>query len=342
MPRRPPAVARVLERVSRTVREHDMLEPGDLVLVAVSGGPDSVCLLYSLWHLRRLFKIRLAVFHFDHKLRADSAKDAAYVRRLAARLGVPFHVRVAKDAPMKGVSIEFWARYARDHANVAVASEVGSTRYADGHTMNDQAETILMALVLGWGLNGMGGISPVSARVVRPLLDVTRDEVEAFCRALGLHPRVDPTNADTRFLRNAIRLEVIPAIERATGRKVIETFARTAGLLAKDADTLWRQASEVAERLVELDDEDGFRLPVKPLLELPTPMGSRVVRRAFQMVDIGWDEDTINAVLDLAAGASRRRRDLLLGAKAVRERGHVHVSGPPMHRLKAQAREGAA
>ena len=95
MPRRPPAVARVLERVTKTAREHEMFAPGDLVLVSCSGGPDSVCLLYSLWHLRRLFKIRLAVFHFDHKLRPDSAKDAAYVRRLAERLKLPFHLRTA-------------------------------------------------------------------------------------------------------------------------------------------------------------------------------------------------------------------------------------------------------
>ena len=91
MPRRPPAVARVLERVTKTAREHEKFEPGDLVLVSCSGGPDSVCLLYSLWHLRRLFRIRLAVFHFDHRLRPDSAKDAAYVRTLAGRLSDTMH-----------------------------------------------------------------------------------------------------------------------------------------------------------------------------------------------------------------------------------------------------------
>ena len=90
MARRPPAVARVLERVTRTVREHELFSPGDLILVSCSGGPDSVCLLYSLWYLRRLFRIRLAVFHFDHRLRPDSGKDAAYVRALADRLRLPF------------------------------------------------------------------------------------------------------------------------------------------------------------------------------------------------------------------------------------------------------------
>src|SRR5881392_4507122 len=92
MARRPPAVARVLERVTATAREHEMFSPGDKVLVAVSGGPDSTCLLHSLYMLRRLFKIELEVFHFDHKLRPESAKDAQYVKRQAAKLNVPAKV----------------------------------------------------------------------------------------------------------------------------------------------------------------------------------------------------------------------------------------------------------
>ena len=97
--RRPPAVARVLERVTKTARAHDLFTPGDLVLVWVSGGPDSVCLLESLVRLRRLFRLRLQVFHMDHRLRPDSAADATYVRRLAERLGLPFHLAVAVDEP---------------------------------------------------------------------------------------------------------------------------------------------------------------------------------------------------------------------------------------------------
>src|SRR5919198_6208902 len=99
MARRPHAVARVLERVTATAREHDMFTPGDRVLVAVSGGPDSTCLLYSLHMLRRLFKIKLEVFHFDHRLRPDSAKDARYVKRMAAKLGLPFHLVTAATKP---------------------------------------------------------------------------------------------------------------------------------------------------------------------------------------------------------------------------------------------------
>ncbi|CAN5745840.1 hypothetical protein BH18ACT17_BH18ACT17_14950 [soil metagenome] len=345
--RRPPAVARVLERVTATVRRHDMLHAGDLVLVEVSGGPDSVCLLYALWHLRRLFKIRLAVYHFDHRLRGSSAADAAYVRRLAGRLGLSFHLRSAEGSPPPGASVEFWARNARGRSAAAVRAELGAARAADGHTRDDQAETILMALILGWGLNGMGGIQPVNGWLVRPMLDVTRDEVEAFCRALRLRPRIDPTNDDIRLLRNAIRLQAIPAIERASGRRVRDTFARTAGLIREDADTLWQQATDIAEGVVDatIDGaEHSFAIPVRALADLTTPMASRVVRRALQLADLPWTESTIAAVLDLAAGRPGRSRDLPLGLRIVRDGGYVRGSGPSLERYVAdrQSRLGEA
>lgn len=323
--RRPPPVARVLERVTATAREHDMFEPGDLVLVSVSGGPDSVCLLYTLWHLRRLFKIKLAVFHFDHRLRPDSGDDAAYVRRLAGRLGLGFHLRMADEQPEQGTSVELWARNARMRASAETATAIGAARIVDGHTQDDQAETVLLALVMGWGLDGLGGIYPTNGILVRPLLDVAREEVEAFCRALRLRPRTDPTNADTQLLRNAIRLVALPAIERATGRNVGPTFSRTAQLLRADAEVLWRYTEEHARSLVELRP-DGFRIRARALTKLPGPLASRVVRRGFQLADIGWTKDSIEGVVDLATGRPGRRLDLVLGSSAARDKVYVHVA----------------
>ena len=271
--RRPPAVARVLERVTRTAREHEMFRPGDVVLVCVSGGPDSVCLLYSLWHLRRLFRIRLEVFHFDHRLRPDSAMDGAYVARLAERLRMPFHLRSSDDAPATGVSIEAWATGARTKAADDVCRAIGAQTIAEGHTLDDQAETVLMNLIRGGGLEAVGGIWPGGTRhgrsaLAQPLLDVERAEVEAFCRALHLRPRVDPTNRDTRQLRNAVRLRVIPAIERATGREIKRPIARSADLLREDRWELDASAVHAFEQVVSGPPEE-LRFDVAGLLALP-------------------------------------------------------------------------
>jgi tRNA(Ile)-lysidine synthase len=321
----PPAVARVLERVTATAREHAMFLPGDDVLVAVSGGPDSLCLLHSLHRLRRLLRIRLQVFHYDHRLRRDSAADAAYVRRIADRLGLAFHLVVADSKPPRGESIEAWARGVRLRAQHAVALDLGTRRIAEGHTVDDQAETLLLALIRGGGLPSMTGIRPTLGYEVQPLLDVTRDEVESFCRALRLRPRMDPTNRDTRFQRNAVRLRVLPAIERAVGRDVRPTLARTATLLRADEEELRRQASAATDEIVE-ESADGIEIEATALTTLSPALAGRVVRQAMLTAGVVPTEEAIEGVVDLAEGRPGRRRDLPDGLKARRERRYVLLS----------------
>jgi tRNA(Ile)-lysidine synthase len=325
----------VLERVTKTVREHEMFGPGDLVLVSCSGGPDSVCLLHSLWHLRRLFKIRLAVFHFDHKLRPDSGKDAVYVQRLAERLKLPFHLRTAEQGPKKGKSVEAWGTVARMNAANDVRREIGGMATAEGHTLDDQAETVLLNLVRGSGLEGIAGIAPGHRdhALVQPLLEVERADVEAFCRALHLRPRRDPMNMDRRYLRAAIRHDVLPVLERATGRGVRTSIARTAKLLRGDRDELSAWAHLAYQDVVDGDRGVEVRFDVEKLRTLPRPIASRIIRLAVYNAMSGdwaapWSRDAIEAVLDLAKGRPGRHRDLPEGLKAVREKEYVRVSRP--------------
>ncbi len=325
--RRPPAVARVLERVTATVREHEMFLPGQTVLVAVSGGPDSVCLLGSLVRLRRLLKVRLEVFHLDHALRPGSREDAAYVRRTADRLKLPFHLRTAEDQPAKGESIEAWARERRLVAMGSVAREIGAARVAIGHTADDQAETVLMALITGSGIRGLGGIAPVSGPWVNPLLDVGREDVLAFIRALRLRPRIDPSNGDTRFLRNAIRLEGLPGLERAVGRSLRDPLVRTATGLREDADELQRQTDAVLTEVFE-ETPEGADLHAVGLLDQPRAIAGRIVWFAVYAVGATCDRADVAAVLDLAAGRAGRRRDLSSGSTARRGREYVHLTRP--------------
>jgi tRNA(Ile)-lysidine synthase len=329
-------MARVLERVRATAREHEMFLPGQTVLVCVSGGPDSVCLLESLVRLRRLYRIKLEVFHLDHRLRDGSAADASYVERLASRHRLPFHLRLADGEPAKGESVEAWARSQRSHALGAVVRESGAARIAEGHTLNDQAETLVIALVRGGGLDALSGISPVLGNEVQPLIEVTRDEVEAACRSLGLRPRLDPMNLDKRLLRNAVRLEGIPALEAATGRELTKSMARTTDILRRDERELARQAIGFFEDVAE-ETPQGWDLDAAALLTLPKALSSRVVRDALYRLGALPTEDAVSAVLDLAEGRPGRRRDLSDGAKAERAKVYVRLSlvargrqeGPP-------------
>jgi tRNA(Ile)-lysidine synthase len=360
----PKAVARLLERLTATSRRYQMFQPGQSVLVACSGGPDSTCLLHALYRVRRLFRITLLVFHFDHRLRKGSADDAEYVKRQTDRLGLPFHLREAEDRPGPGQSVEAWARLARYAALTTVATEASANVAALGHTLDDQAETVLLGLVRGGGIDAVAGMPPAGTLPplgipgVRPLIDTSREEVLAFCRALRLRPRQDPTNRERRFLRNRIRNEGLPFLERSLDRNLKTTLARTAELVREDADYLDTLASE-ASRAAVLIGENEIKLDAKVLSALPPVLAGRIVRQALRLAVAalggGWEPDVssahVRAVLDLAAGPPRRRADLPGPLLAVRNREYVLLSrassgsrtdrASTRQRARTRRREGA-
>ena len=327
--RRPPAVARVLQQVTETARRYAMFEPGLTALVAVSGGPDSVCLLHSVARLQTLFRIRPVCFHFDHRLRDGSEADASYVRSQATRLGMPFVLRRASSAPGRGESVEAWARTVRYGALTSVLEEIGGGVAALGHTADDQAETVLLALVRGGGLEAISGMSPVSHPIVRPLLETTREETVAFCRSLGLRPRHDPMNEDVSFMRVAVRKRLIPMVEKALGRNVRPTLARTASLLRQDAELLEALAGEAYRAIVRRDDEDKeVRLSAEALRRAHPVLAARVVRRSLLDLGVAPESSHIDAVIGLGSARTGQRVTLPRGLLAVRTKEYVRVVRP--------------
>ncbi len=322
---RPPEVARVLRTATETARRHGMLPPGSTVLAAVSGGPDSICLLHTLVLLRRLLRIEVACGHVDHGLRPASAADAAYVRRQAERLGVPFLSRAVAARPPRGASVEAWARAERYRLLDEMAAEVGAARIAVGHTRDDRAETVLLALIRGGGIEALTGMRPVRDHVVRPLLDVPRDQVEAFCRALSLRPRRDATNEDPAYLRSAIRGRVLPAIERATGREVRATLARTAALLAEDADLLAATAEAAATEVLWRDGEDVV-LGAAALAALPAPVAGRIAVRAIREAGADPTARGADRVRSLASARPGTSVSVAPGLRGLRGRAEVRLS----------------
>ena len=201
-----------VSQVLATCRRRRLLVPGDRVLAALSGGPDSSALVAALAALRHSGAIaEVRALHVDHGLRPGSAADADACQALCDRLGVPLErARVAVGAG----NLQAEARRSRYRALRAVARRVGATRIATGHTRTDQAETVLLRLLRGSGARGLSGIPPRRGTVVRPLVDRSRAEVLAFLRAEGLPWLEDPTNRSPRFLRNRVRSEVMPLLGR--------------------------------------------------------------------------------------------------------------------------------
>lgn len=295
----------MLERVRKTITRYNMLPRGSRVAVAVSGGPDSVCLLHVLRELAPAFDVSLSVAHLNHQLRGDeSDEDERFVAELAAHLGLPFHRTSADVAAVKD-NLEQAGRRARR----AFFAGLEADRVALGHTRDDQAETVLFRMLRGSGLRGLAGIYPVTSEdsgepsYIRPLIDVTRAEVVEFLRGRGICWREDSSNFDSRFARNRIRGSLLPQIARDWNPRIGESLGQLA-TLAHDEERWWRSYIEDLSAGILLERAGGIELRASALAALPTAVSRRLIRRAIAQVkaDLRRVEFAhVERVLELAA-----------------------------------------
>ncbi len=267
------------DQVERTIRRHAMLAGGETVLVAVSGGADSVALLHFLADLAEAWRLRLHVLHVDHQLRPDSPADADFVRALGARLGVSVDV-VTVTVDSRG-SLEAAARESRYAALEAGAARVGAHRIALGHTADDQAETVLMRLLEGAGVRGLAGIPPVRGRIIRPLIELHRAALEAELRRAAIPWVEDPTNRDPKFLRNRIRHELLPLLADSYNPAIAGTLTRVSTLARDTIAALDRAAAAELARLATFE-VGAVTLPLGPLRALPRQIAAEVLRQAAE------------------------------------------------------------
>ncbi len=284
---RPPLAA----RVRHFIQQNRLLPPGASLVVAVSGGPDSVCLLYLLHQLSREYGWRLHVAHLDHRLRgAASTADARYVARLAKRLGLPATLGRAEvgllHTPGRG-SLEEVARQARYAFLARVCRQTGAGRVAVGHTADDQAETLLLHLIRGAGTTGLRGLLPLSrwqtesgeVVVIRPLLEIRRAEALAYCRQHRLRPRQDASNRSLLPLRNRLRQQLLPLLEEYNPR-VVDALQRTAAIVRQDV-ALLEEVTGLAWEQVARREGDTIVLERAGLLALSPYLRSNLLRRAL-------------------------------------------------------------
>jgi tRNA(Ile)-lysidine synthase len=278
-------------QVHDTIRRHGMFRPGDRVIVAVSGGPDSVALLDLLAALAPTLRLELHVAHLDHGWRGRAAAaDAGFVRRLALRLGLPVTVGHVPPATWKRragrqSSREARARDLRYAFLVETARAVGARRIALGHTRDDQAETLLLNLLRGSGGRGLGGIRPVRDDLfVRPLIETRRRDLLAWLKRRRLRYRVDATNRDLALTRNRVRRSLIPLLERRFNPRVVDLLARTAGLLRDDEAVLEAIAGEALDKAAGRRQRGRIDLRAAAIRPLPAALQRRVLRRAVAEV----------------------------------------------------------
>ncbi|OGO07373.1 MAG: tRNA lysidine(34) synthetase TilS, partial [Chloroflexi bacterium RBG_13_57_8] len=271
-----------------------LFSAGEKVVVAVSGGPDSLCLLYILRELRAKLEIGLHVAHLDHRLRGkDSAADAAYVAGLARRLHLPATI-ASRDVKAyrreRGLSLEEAAREVRYHYLAEVAANIGANKVVVGHTADDHVETILMHLLRGSGTRGLRGLLPASRwpsaagalTIIRPLLELSREETVAYCRRLHLKPRMDVSNLSPGPLRNRIRHNLLAEL-RKYNPKAGEALRRTASIAADDFGFIESEVDR-CRRIIVRAQNDSIVIDKKRLLALAPALQRGILRLAVESV----------------------------------------------------------
>ena len=315
-----------------------MFGGGDTVLVAVSGGADSVALLDVLSALARPLDLKLHALHVHHGLRAEAEPEADFVRAFCRELAVPFHLeRVAvrrvsvpgADPPWQGLEAE--ARRARYGAFRACAAAVGASAVATGHTADDQAETVLMRLLQGAGPRGLGGIAPVRRPYVRPLLERRRAEVEAHLRARGLSWVEDASNRDPAFLRNRIRHDLVPFLVERWDPALAASLGRAATVARGVVADLEQRAGAALDRLAR-PEGGALVLSLDALRRLPEELAAEVLRQGLIRLDPR--RATLRApgerALRRVLGNEALRRPLRLGRVRIERSGRwLRVGGGP-------------
>jgi len=249
------------DKVKAFMKQQNMLNKGDHVLIGLSGGADSVCLFHILQSLKEEYRLQLTAVHVEHGIRGEEAlEDAEYVSRLCEEAGVPCyveHIDVPKLAKEEGLSEEEMGRNVRYEIFERVAKQVGANRIAVAHHANDVAETMLFHLCRGTGLAGLCALTPVRGNIIRPLLSLNRTEIETYLQSENITYRTDSTNKDTKYTRNYIRHEILPLMENVNP-KAVEHLVQTSGILNDAKSVLEDSVDRLCEKFVTSKNDSFF------------------------------------------------------------------------------------
>jgi tRNA(Ile)-lysidine synthase len=296
----------IFEKVLSTINKHNLIQNGDKIVLGLSGGPDSVCLLHILNRLKETFDIEIYAAHLNHQIRGiEAQKDAFYVSKLCESMGITFFVKsidVPKYCEDNNLSLEEGARKLRYEMFYEIMKKTKSNKIAIGHNLNDQAETVLMRLMRGTGLQGLKGIDYIRDNtIIRPILDINRVDIEKYCDEYNLEPRIDKTNLESIYTRNKIRLELIPYMKENFNPSIVESIVRMSNSLRNDNDYVEQEAKNIFDNISKLTTTSA-EIELKDYLNLHSAIKVRVLRNAIKHIlgDTNFlDQKHIDDILEL-------------------------------------------
>ncbi|MDP2920224.1 MAG: tRNA lysidine(34) synthetase TilS [Dehalococcoidia bacterium] len=281
------------QKVTGFFQEYGLIPLRKPILVGVSGGPDSICLLHILNRLKKELKLKLHVAHLDHRLRKESAQDAQYVLDLCHEMGVPVTVErrdVQAYRKEHKLSLEEAAREVRYAFLADAAVSIGTDTVAIGHTLDDHIETVLLNILRGTGTRGLRGLLPISRieasghplAVIRPLLEVSREDTVEYCRLHNLQPRTDTSNRSLAFTRNRVRLKLMPLL-KTFNPNIVDSLQRLSRIASDDIAFMEKTAGELWSKIARQED-GAVLLKKKVFRDLPRSIKRLVLRQAVETV----------------------------------------------------------
>lgn len=311
------------DKVLECINKNNLIEPGDNVLIGVSGGPDSMALLYVLMEIKSIIPFSIYIAHVNHGVRGlEADMDEQFVKEEAQKNNIPYY---SKRIDMEGYAREH--KLSREDAGRIlrygffrdIISSLGGGKIAVAHNKNDQAETVMMRFLRGSGIDGLKGMDYISGNVIRPILDISRFEIEDYIKLHKIETRLDRTNLETVYNRNKIRLELIPYIEEHFNPNLVDTLHRTSRIAQMDSDLLQEITLEKYQIVVKYEDKNSIILCKDNFLYQHEGIKFRIIRQCIQNLSgklQGVTEAHVRNVVELFKGETGKKINIANGIVA--------------------------
>ena len=258
----------MIEKVIKTIKKYNLIENGDKIILAVSGGPDSISMLDILYKIQQNKNINfeIIVAHVNHMIREEAMEDAMYVKEFCKKRNIEFYLKsidVKKVANNNKIGTEEAGRKERYKFFNELAKKTNANKIAIAHNKNDNVETVFMHILRGTGINGLKGIEPKRGMYIRPLIECERKEIEKYCEENNLEPRIDKTNFENVYTRNKVRNIVIPYVQKEFNQNIIETIDRLSKLVTEEEEYMEKQVENAYKNLLILETKKEIQLDLK-------------------------------------------------------------------------------
>ncbi len=258
----------MIEKVIETIKKYNLIEDGDKIILAVSGGPDSISMLDILYKIKQNESINfeIIVAHVNHMIREEAMEDAIYVKNFCEKRNIEFYLKsidVKKIANNNKIGTEEAGRKERYKFFDELAKKTNANKIAIAHNKNDNVETVFMHILRGTGINGLKGIEAKRGMYIRPLIECERKEIEEYCEENNLEPKIDKTNFENIYTRNKVRNIVIPYVQKEFNQNIIETIDRLSKLVTEEEEYMEKQIENAYKNLLILETKKEIQLDLK-------------------------------------------------------------------------------